>query len=331
MFFKKFKKSFACLLLTSLFIIPNKVLAYSDYIIPGGENVGIEVNSTGVIVVGIYEINGNNPALDAGIKTGDIITSINGNKVSSIEALVKEINKSNSLTITVDYLRDDKSYNTKLTIFKEDNIYKTGLYVKDSITGIGTLSFIDPNTRKFGALGHEIIESNTGKILEIKDGKIFESNVTNIERSENGNPGSKTADLKLNNEQGIISENTSSGIFGDYTATLPDKKQYKVAQVKDIKKGKATILTVVDGNQIEEFEINILKINKDSNQKTKNILFEITDSRLLEKTGGIIQGMSGSPIIQGDFIIGAVTHVVVDNPKNGYGIFITNMLEEAEN
>ena len=330
MFFKKFKKSFILFLLT-LFIIPINVLAYSDYIIPGGENVGIEVNASGVIVVGIYEINDTYPAKDAGIKIGDIIKSVNGKAISSIDDLVSVINENNSLELKVNYLRDDKSYNTSLSIYKENDIYKTGLYVKDSVTGIGTLSFIDPLTRKFGALGHEIIESNTGKILEIKDGKIYESKVLNIERSENGTPGSKTADLKLSNEQGVIKENTESGIFGDYTDTLPDKEKYKVAKPEQIKKGPATILTVLEGNVIEEYEINILKINKDSNQKTKNILFEITDSELLSKTGGIIQGMSGSPIIQGEYIVGAVTHVVVDNPKNGYGIFITNMLEEAEN
>jgi len=330
MFFKKLKISFSFLLL-ALFIIPINVLAYSDYLIPGGENVGIEVKSSGVIVVGIYEINDTYPAKDAGIKIGDIIKSVNGKEVSSIDELISTINESNKLDIDVNYLRDNMSYNTTLSIFKEDNVYKTGLYVKDGVTGIGTLSFIDPITKKFGALGHEITESNTGKILEIKDGKIYESKVINIERSENGTPGSKTADLKLTNEQGQIFENTESGIFGNYTGTIPNKEVYKVANPNQIKKGSATILTVLEGNVIEEYEINILKINKNSSQKTKNILFEITDPELLEKTGGIIQGMSGSPIIQDDYIIGAVTHVVVDNPKNGYGIFITNMLEEAEN
>lgn len=180
------------------------------------------------------------------------------------------------------------------------------------------------------AISHEIIESNTGQMLEVKDGKILKSTVTNIERSENGNPGSKNAKLDYDQVEGEISENTSSGIFGTYTSSLPDKKVYKVANPSDIKKGEAKILTVIGGEEVKEYKINILKINE-SDKNNKNILFEITDQELLEKTGGVVQGMSGSPIIQDDYIIGAVTHVVVDDPKKGYGIFITNMLEEGEN
>ena len=234
--------------------------------------------------------------------------------------------------VTISYKRDDEINSTELEIFKDENeVYKTGLYVKDSITGIGTLSFIDPETKIFGALGHEIIEKNTGVLLEIKNGKIFETSVTSIDRSSSGSPGAKNAEFYLDNNKGTIKENTESGIFGMYTEEIPDKKKYKVAQVEDIKTGKAKTLTVIDGNTVKEYDINILKLNNSSSQKTKNILFEITDKELLEKTGGVVQGMSGSSIIQGDYIIGAVTHVVVDDPTKGYGIFITNMLEEAEN
>ena len=172
------------------------------------------------------------------------------------------------------------------------------------------------------------METNTGIMLDIKTGNIFNSEVINIERSENGNPGSKVANLKASDIQGNIFENTNKGIFGNYTNSLPNKQKYKVANIKDIELGEAKILTVLQGNEIKEYNINIIKVNKSD---TKNILFEITDQELLNKTGGIIQGMSGSPIIQGEYIIGAVTHVVVDNPTRGYGIFITNMLEEAEN
>lgn len=329
MFLKKFKTSLTFLLLTTL-IIPNIVLAYSDYLIPGGENIGIEIKSDGVLVVGLYEINGSYPATDAGIKVGDIIKKIDNQSANSITELTNIISQSTKDKVSVVYERNDTTYNTSLNIFKEDSILKTGLYVKDSITGIGTLSFIDPNTKIFGALGHEIIESNTGIMLEIKEGKIFESNVINIERSEKGSPGSKTADLKLEKEKGSIIENTESGIFGKYTNVLPNKESYKVATINEIEKGEAKILTVLSGSEIKEYKINILKVNNNKGE-TKNILFEITDQELLSKTGGIIQGMSGSPIIQGKYIIGAVTHVIVDNPNRGYGILITNMLEEAEN
>ena len=328
MFLKKIKKT--CLgLLLSLFIMPSFVLAYSKEIIAGGENIGIELNAKGIMVVGVYKVGNNYPASEAGIKVGDIITSINDEQVNNISELSSKINTRGNDTIKIGYIRNDMSNYTNLKLYKDNDIYKTGLYVKDSITGIGTLTYIDPNTRLFGALGHEITEKNTGKILEIKDGKIYTSDVTNIEPSVNGVPGEKNA--KLNNDEviGDIFENTSKGIFGNYKLDVNTNKVYKVATTTDIKKGDAIIRTVIEGDNVEEFTINILKINDSSD--TKNLVFEITDQRLLEKTGGIIQGMSGSPIIQGDFIIGAVTHVVVDDTAKGYGIFITNMLEEAEN
>lgn len=330
MIFKNFKKSFALLLL-SLFIIPNSVCAYSEYIIPGGENIGIQIESNGIMVVGIYEVKGTYPATDAGLQIGDKIIKINDCEVSNIDDMITKINASPSLSLAITYKRGAQTKNTTLNIIKEDEVFKTGLYVKDSITGIGTLSFIDPNTKLFGALGHEITEKNTGQILEVKDGKIFDASVTSIDRSEEGKPGSKNANFDISSQYGKIVENTESGIFGTYTGEIPNKKLYKVAKYEDVKLGDAKLFTVIEGNEIGTFDIQILKVNNNKNQKTKNILFEITDTSLLEKTGGVVQGMSGSTIIQGDYIIGAVTHVVVDSPNKGYGILIVNMLEEAEN
>ena len=328
MFFKKFKK--ACLtLLLSLFIIPINALAYSDYIIAGGENIGIELKAKGIIVVGVYKVGDNYPASEAGIQVGDIITSINDETVANISELSSKINTRGEDNIKIGYIRNNISDYTNLKLYKDNDIYKTGLYVKDSISGIGTLTYIDPNTRLFGALGHEIIEKSTGKILEVKDGKIYASSVTNIEPSVNGVPGEKNAKLNSDEVLGDIFENTNKGIFGNYKLQTNTGKLYKVGKISDIKKGDAIIRTVIDKENVEEFTINIIKVNNSG--ETKNIVFEITDKKLLEKTGGIVQGMSGSPIIQGDFIIGAVTHVVVDDTTKGYGILITNMLEEAEN
>lgn len=322
---KKFKISLILTLL--IFSIPNIILAYSDYIIPGGENIGISINTKGVMVVGTYEINGKYPALEAGIKLGDTIIKVDDTKINSIDELVSVLsNKTGKVEMTLK--RNNKEYSTELLLTEEDGIKKTGVYVKDNITGIGTLSYIDPGTNIYGALGHEVIETNTGKMLEVKDGKIVSSTVTNINRSEDGLPGSKNAELD-EQENGNISKNTDSGIFGKYTSELPDKKKYKVAKIDQIELGEAKILTVLANTEVKEYTINILKIYKKNNDN-KNILFEVTDQELISKTGGIVQGMSGSPIIQGDYIIGAVTHVVVDDPKKGYGIFITNMLEEGE-
>ena len=331
MFLKKLKFKKAILFLLLLLIMPISVFAYSDYLIPGGENIGIELEASEIMVVGTYEINGSNPATEAGIMIGDKITHINGVKVNNISEMINIIDKNkDDGNIEITYKRADKSHKAKLKLYKDDNdVYKTGLYVKDRITGIGTLSFIDPKTKIYGALGHEIIEKSTGQILEIKDGKIFESNVTSVNPSTEGTPGEKNATYNYENVFGNVVENTNKGIYGIYSSTLPDTKKYKVVSPSDIKLGEAVIHTVISGNEVKEYKINILKLIE--NDKTKNILFEITDPELLEKTGGIVAGMSGSPILQGDNIIGAITHVVIDNPKRGYGIFITNMLEEAEN
>jgi len=320
------KKTFLSLLLT-FFCIPG-VYAYSDYIIAGGQNIGIELNSKGVMIVGFYKVDNHYIAEESGLAIGDVITTINDQEVSSIQELVNKINQSNG-DIKIGYMRNDMSKFTNLKLVKQDNTYKTGIYVKDSISGIGTLTYIDPNNKVFGALGHEITERSTGQVLNISGGKIYSSKVTNIVPSTNGTPGEKNAQVKADEITGIIQENTVKGIFGSYQENFDDLKLYKVANPSEIKKGEAKMRTVLDGNTIEEFTINILKINDSG--KTKNLLFEITDERLLQKTNGIIQGMSGSPIIQDDKIIGAVTHVVVDNPHRGYGIFITNMLEEGEN
>ena len=327
MFFKKIKKTTLLILLT-LISIPTNILAYSDYIIAGGQNIGIEIKSKGVMVVGTYLVSNNNIAYDSGIRIGDIIVSIDGEKVSSIEDLTQKINNSDG-NIKIGYIREDVLKYTDLKLYQENGTYKTGMYVKDSITGIGTLTFIDPNTKLFGALGHEIIEKNTGKILEANDGTIFDSEVINITPSTNGSAGEKNARYYVDKVNGNIFENTYQGIFGKYISAIDENKLYKVASFNEIKKGAAKILTVLNGTEVKEYNIEIDKLNQ--NQKIKNITFKITDNTLLEKTGGIVQGMSGSPIIQDDKIIGAVTHVVLDEPTKGYGIFIRNMLEEAEN
>ena len=320
------------LLLLINIMIPFNVFAYSDYIIAGGQNVGIELKSNGVLIVGTYKIGEIDPAKDASLQKGDKITHINQKEVHSIEEMLDALDsRVDKLEMEITYKRGSSTYHTILTLVEdENNVFKTGLYVKDSINGVGTLTFIDPNTKIYGALGHEIIESTTGQRLEMKDGKIYHSTVTGITRSDDGNPGEKNAKYDVNEVYGNIKENSTSGIFGTYTSELPDKRTYKVAHEKDIQLGNASILTVISGNEVEEFKINILKLMK-KDKKNKNILFEVTDERLLQSAGGIVQGMSGSPIIQGDKIIGAVTHVVVDDCKKGYGIFIENMLEEAEN
>ena len=316
-------------LLTIYIFIPISVFAYSDYLIASGQNIGIELKSNYALIVGSYNIKDYNVLTDTDLKIGDKIIKINDEEVTSILKMQEIINKQKDNTIKVTYLRGSKEKTETISIYEENGEYKTGLYVRDMIRGVATLTYIDTENKKFGALGHEIIEKTTKSKFDSSDGTIFSSTVTGITKSSDGNPGEKNARSDSSNTFGTVDENTESGIFGTYTKSLPNSKLYKVATPNEIKQGKAKILTVISDNKVEEFDINIIRINENSN--AKNILFEITDKDLLDRTGGIVQGMSGSPIIQGDNIIGAVNFVLVDAPEKGYGIFITNMLEEAEN
>ena len=324
-----FKKKISCFFLSLLLIIPFNIYAYSDYIIASGENIGIKIKSDGVIIVGTYNIDNINPAEDAGLKVGDIIEKINNKKIDSIDNMINIINESIDNNINILFKRNNEKKNTSLRIVRNNDMVKTGLYVKDSITGIGTLTYIDPKTKIFVALGHEIIDSNSNQIVKIKEGAIYPSEVVGIVKSSNGNPGEKNATFDFEKNDGAITKNTIKGIFGNYTSDFNKNTLYKVANYDEVQLGNAKIKTVLKKDTIGEYDVNILSVANTS-EKVKNIIFEITDKELLSQTNGIIQGMSGSPIIQGDKIIGAVTHVVIDNPLKGYGILITNMLEEGE-
>lgn len=322
-------KKLKIFIISLLLLIPINVFAYSDFIIPGGETLGIEINSKGIMVIGFYQINGKYNKGNPELKPGDYITKVNNIDVYTVDDLTSVIEDNISKSgVKITYNRNGKIKTSNLELVKDDNIYKTGLYVKDSITGIGTLSYIDPETKVFGALGHEIVESNTKSTVEIKSGIIFRNYITSIDKSTNGVPGSKNAKFYYDTTYGRIIKNTNVGIYGIYDAMLPQKDLIEVAEPNEVKIGKAYIETVLNGEEIKQYDINITSINE--NADIKNISFEITDEELLDKTGGVVQGMSGSPIIQNNKIIGAVTHVVIDNPSNGYGIFITTMLEEGE-
>ena len=319
------------LLLTILLlvIIPINVFAYSNYVIASGETIGIEVNSKGILVVGFYEVEGEYSAKEAGFEIGDKIIKVDNMAVNSIEDMITIIEKKNTEKINFTIKRGSQEKKIALSMKKDKkDILKTGLYVKDQINGIGTLTYIDPESRRFGALGHEIIETTTAQKFEIKDGKIFNATVSKIEKSRNGEAGEKNATYDKITENGKIDNNDITGIYGTYQKEINNMETMEVGEIKDIKQGPAKIKTVIEENKVEEFDINIISI--DTNSKTKNILFEITDETLLKETGGVVQGMSGSPIIQNNKIIGAVNYVIVNDTKKGYGIFITTMLKEGE-
>lgn len=324
----KIKNKLQIFLLALLLIFPLNTFAYSNYVISGGNTIGIEVNSKGVMVVGFYKLNDAYIAKDAGFEVGDVILKVNDKEVSDISSMVTLMGNEEK-TINFMVLRNGMKRKVNLKLVKDnDNVLKTGLYVKDKINGIGTLTYIDPKSRVFGALGHEILESNTISKFEIKDGKIYDAYVSGIVKSRNGKAGEKNAVYNKDDVHGVVEANEISGIFGKYSKDISNMDVIKVGKVDDITMGKAYIRTVIDNDNVEDFEINI--INLDTNSKTKNILFEITDKRLLERTGGVVQGMSGSPIIQDNKIIGAVNYVIVNDTSKGYGIFITTMLEEGD-
>ena len=319
-----FKRRLLILFLTFM-ILPFNTFALSKYLVPGGENIGINIKSNGVLVVGFYESNAK-----SSLQIGDIIVSIDDNQVSSINDMLKLVDSSeDEVTLKVGYKRNNQLFSTDLSLVKDENgVFKTGLYVKDSITGIGTLTFIDPTTNQYGALGHSITDSKTNVRFEIKDGKIFKSDVTSIDKSQNGQTGEKNAKFYFDTVYGTIEQNEETGIYGTYSEDYNSKELVEVGSIDEIELGEAYINTSLDNNKVENFNIEILSIDKESD--TKNILFKVTDSTLLEKTGGIVKGMSGSPIIQNNKIIGAVTHTVISDNTKGYGISIIKRLESME-
>lgn len=314
------------LIIIIMLLFPFNVNAYSNKIVPGGSTIGIELDSKGIMIIGFYKIDNKFNRND--LKVGDVIIKVADKEVNTIDELIDSIEKyAQNQTVNLTLKRNEKVFTKDFKLVNINSKLKTGLYVKDNITGIGTLSYIDPETKIFGALGHEIIEGSSGNIIEVKTGSIFRSSVISIDPSSRGVAGTKNAKFYSNTKYGTISKNTNKGIYGTYTDVINMENIIEVGKFEDITLGAATIRTVTNKEDISEYDIEIDKIN---NNETKNIHFKIKSEELIQKTGGIVQGMSGSPIIQNGKIIGAVTHVIVDNPTTGYGILITKMLEEGE-
>lgn len=314
------------LLFLWMFILPFQVFAYSEYIIPGGDTIGIEVKSDGVFVIGFYKIDGS--YINHNLELGDKIIKVNNQKVVDTNSLVFNINKyvaDNSVNIT--YIRNGKEYEDRLELVSDSYGYKTGLYVKGDTLGIGTLTYIDPNSGIYGLLGHSLNYSFNNEFVEINNGTAYEADVKSFTRSKDGSPGSKNAVILREKIFGSLKHNSNYGVFGSIEKKM-NRDVLPVGNLEDVELGSAYIYTSNALDEIHSYEIKIIDINK--NHKDKNIYFEIVDSELLNLSGGIVQGMSGSPIIQNGKIIGAVTRVLVDDVKRGYGISIVTMLEEGD-
>jgi stage IV sporulation protein B len=310
-------------------------------VVPGGQSIGVKLNTLGVLVVGHHQINTpegkKSPGELAGVQVGDIITKINGTKIEQMSDVTPFIQDAGKTGEPLDLVltREDKEMKAKLVPLKDENdhSYRIGLYIRDSAAGIGTMTFYDPKSKKYGALGHVISDMDTKKPIVVEDGQIVRSTVTSIERGSNGNPGEKLARFSADSEIiGNITRNSPFGIFGQLKENISNgilDKAMPIALSNEVKKGPAKILTVVDNNKVEEFDVEVVSTVPQKFPATKGMVIKITDEQLLEKTGGIVQGMSGSPIIQNGKIIGAVTHVFVNDPTSGYGVHIEWMLTEA--
>jgi stage IV sporulation protein B len=310
-------------------------------VVPGGQSIGVKLNTLGVLIVGHHLVNTSSgkqsPGEIADIQVGDIITKINGKdikKMGDVSPFVRESGESQKpLDVTI--IRDGKSLHKTLKPLqdKNDQSYRIGLYIRDSAAGVGTLTFYDPASFKYGALGHVISDMDTKKPIKVNDGEILGSTVTSIEKGSNGHPGEKLA--RFSNDQrvlGDISKNSPFGIFGRLNDKISNgswNQPLPIALSDQVKEGPAKILTVVNGSKVREFDVDVISSVPQKFPATKGMVIKITDPELLKITGGIVQGMSGSPIIQNGRIIGAVTHVFVNDPTSGYGVHIEWMLDEA--
>ena len=309
-------------------------------VIPVGNIAGVKLYTNGVLVVGMSEIEGEDsktykPYENTGIEEGDTIIKINDNLISSTDDLIEKVNMSNGEKVEIEYIHDEETKECSITPVKtNEEEYKLGLWVRDSAAGVGTVTFYEPSTQSFGALGHGITDIDTGDLLNIASGEFVTAQVLNIKKGENGNPGKIQGTVEEQKTIGDITKNTEFGIYGKIqdlsSLNIDTSKEMEVAMREEIELGKATILCSLDNQTVKEYEIEITKIYRDNNYNNKSMEIKVTDEELIEKTGGIIQGMSGSPIIQNGKFIGAVTHVLVNSSTEGYAIFGDLMLKQSK-
>jgi len=305
---------------------------------PGGQSIGIKLRSEGVLVVGYNEVDGRYPAKESGIKKGDSIIAIDGIKVEGINQAADLISSNGKTGKNMSFkLKRDENQLTKEVspiYCSNTNSYRIGLFIRDTAAGVGTLTFYDPATKKYGALGHVIVDIDTNTPIDISQGEIVKASIINIREGRRGHPGEKTGVfIEQKDIIGSIFKNTDFGIFGTLEK-MENKNDYNsspipIASSHQVEVGPAKILTVVKGDNVEEYDVEIQRIVNKNTPSNKGFIINITDKELIGKTGGIIQGMSGSPIIQNGKIIGAITHVFVNEPTRGYGIFIEWMLLES--
>ena len=304
-------------------------------LIPGGCPFGVKFTTQGVLVVGFRDIKGqdateSNPAREAGLKCKDVLIALDGETIDSAKALAERIESCGGRPIQITYLRGETEQQLTLTpVMDQNGSWRTGLYVRDSGAGIGTLTYIDPQTMQFGGLGHGICDIDTGELMPLKNGSVVGVTISGIKRGAAGNPGEIKGYFHAD-KLGSLRKNCACGVFGTLRE-LPDGTQgteLPLGLREELHAGEAEILCTLSSGKRQSYAVTISTIDRDATG-SKCFAIEVTDPALLEETGGIIQGMSGSPVIQDGKLVGAVTHVLISDPARGYGIFIENMLKAA--
>lgn len=307
-------------------------------VVPIGKVIGLKLYTNGVLIVGFSEIENKNNTLvktykEDEIKEGDTIIKVNNQYIENIEDLKKIVKASKGNNLNLTLLREGSIYNSNiLPVKNREDEYKLGLWVKDAATGVGTISFYEPESQEFAALGHGITDSDTDNLINIDSGELVTSKIISIKKGETGMPGEIKGTIMNQTSIGNVEKNTKFGIYGRLKnlslLNIDINKKYKVASREEIKEGEATMLCSLDNKEVEEYKIKIEKIYTNNNIDNKSMLIKVTDERLLDLTGGIVRGLSGSPIIQNNKFIGTVTNVLVSDPSVGYAIFGDLMIKQ---
>ncbi len=303
-----------------------------DSLVPVGRAAGIKLHADGVMIASVDPVTTSvgqvSPAKTAGLQPGDIILTVNEKPVDTNDGLQEQVAASEGKAISLKIRREDKTVACKVTPVQDTaGKYRLGVMIRDGMAGIGTITYVDPETGAYGSLGHGICDGESGVLVPLADGSLMEASVSNVHRGEAGAPGALQGEFNLQEDMGTVEKNTDTGIFG----VLTDDSYYKsgekmpLAAADEVKAGPCEIWSNVEGEAVQHYQAEITKTSKDKNDGV--LMLHVTDPVLLEKTGGIVQGMSGSPIIQDGKLIGAVTHVLVNDPTRGYGILIENMLD----
>ncbi len=318
---KKISSVFMAFLLLLCLIVP---AGAASYLIPGGQIIGLHLQDDTVSVAAIDEDLGK-AAKTAGLQVGDRLITVNGISVKNSQD-VKNALSGCKEQVQLSILRNGKVKKLCFCPAQTQQGAKLGVYLKQGITGVGTVTYYDPQDNTFGALGHGV-STQSGKLLSMEQGDIFPASVLSVKKGKAGKPGQLMGAVTDPKPCGSLSKNTGKGVFGG--TACPQTQTLPTADRSEVTTGPATIRCTVGGTTMGEYSVEILKIYPQSAESSRNLLLKVTDPALLETTGGIVQGMSGSPIIQNGKLIGAVTHVLVNDPTTGYGIFIENMLDAA--